>query len=166
METWLRKHNLLNLLPVIQKEGITIQFIKGCTEEDIRLCSTEISPSVIQRTKFIVACRDYIDIHTPSIHPPTMAPFVVPNNRANPSLQPSRNASSLSSFAPYSNTNNTEEAHPTMAPFFVPNNRANPTLQSRSALLSSPYSNTNNAEKAHPPYSVYSHLCCIFEWQI
>eukprot|EP01084_Bolivina_argentea_P047675 87873_1 len=87
METWLRKHNLLNLLPVIQKEGITIQFIKGCTEEDIRLCSTEISPSVIQRTKFIVACRDYIDIHTPSIHPPTMAPFVVPNNRANPSFQ-------------------------------------------------------------------------------
>eukprot|EP01083_Nonionella_stella_P237425 832938_1 len=126
METWLRKHNLLNLLPVIQKEGITIQFIKGCTEEDIRLCSTEISPSVIQRTKFIVACRDYIDIHTPSysntnifIHRThsihiyvvndacimrtkpiyrTMAPFVVPNNRANPSLQPSRNASSLSSF--------------------------------------------------------------------
>eukprot|EP01083_Nonionella_stella_P178330 629581_1 len=83
-----------------------------------------------------------------------MAPFVVPNNRANPSLQPSRNASSLSSFAPYSNTNNTEEAHPTMAPFFVPNNRANPTLQSRSALLSSPYSNTNNAEKAHPPIGV------------
>eukprot|EP01084_Bolivina_argentea_P047679 87877_1 len=112
METWLRKHNLLNLLPVIQKEGITIQFIKGCTEEDIRLCSTEISPSVIQRTKFIVACRDYIDIHTPSIHPPTMAPFVVPNNRANPSLQPSRNASSLSSFPPYSNTNNADKVHP------------------------------------------------------
>eukprot|EP01083_Nonionella_stella_P092585 259223_1 len=104
METWLRKHNLLNLLPVIQKEGITIQFIKGCTEEDIRLCSTEISPSVIQRTKFIVACRDYIDIHTPSIHPPTMAP--------------------------YSNTNNADKVHPpTMAPFVVPNNRANPSFQ-------------------------------------
>eukprot|EP01083_Nonionella_stella_P237421 832934_1 len=128
METWLRKHNLLNLLPVIQKEGITIQFIKGCTEEDIRLCSTEISPSVIQRTKFIVACRDYIDIHTPSysntnifIHRThsihiyvvndacimrtkrTMAPFVVPNTRANPSLE-SRSAL-LSSFPSYSNTN-------------------------------------------------------------
>eukprot|EP01084_Bolivina_argentea_P047678 87876_1 len=95
----------------------------------------------------------------------TMAPFVVPNTRANPSLE-SRSAL-LSSFPSYSNTNNADKVHPpTMAPFVVPSNRANPTLQSRSALLSSPYSNTNNAEKAHPPYSVYSHLCCIFEWQI
>eukprot|EP01083_Nonionella_stella_P303024 1047221_1 len=38
----------------------------------------------------------------------TMAPFVVPSNRANPTLQ-SRSAL-LSS--PYSNTNNAEKAHP------------------------------------------------------